>query len=109
MNRAKIFHFTEAFSAKGIPSIQQTKDSSVLTNPPDLDLLVLKTSTCPDWFTLGMKLNVDFLKLRGIDRHLCGDEAREAMLKLWLQTCTTEERTWQRLFDALEDLGIHHN
>lgn len=77
-----------------------------LMDPPDADILVMRTVNGPDWHTLGMRLNLSLHELSEI-RETCKKPAdrRKVTFRRWL--VKEHDPTWAKVITCFRSLGVH--
>ena len=72
---------------------------------PTLKELSNALDSVVDWFTLGVKLELEDHELRTIEQNYRGDRCKLEMLSRWLRS--GKPPTWKALADALHLMGEH--
>ena len=72
---------------------------------PTLKELSNALDSVVDWFTLGVKLELEDHELRTIEQNYRGDRCKLEMLSRWLRS--GKPPTWKALTDALHLMGEH--
>jgi len=76
---------------------------------PTINKILSETREVTDWHSLGIHLEITPENLSQIERNHSGDTERckTEVVKLWLRN--TQERTWDRLAQAVDEMGEHTN
>lgn len=79
--------------------------STCLTDPPDTAVLVQRFTNGPDWYTLGVKLNLNLAELEGIKETTSKSARLNAVFNMWLEKGA--DPTWGELIRCLRALNVH--
>lgn len=79
----------------------------MLDSTPSVKEVLNETEEVTEWYSLGIRLDIKCDVLDQIERNYNGDAERckTEVLKFWLRN--TEERTWGRLAQAINQMGGH--
>lgn len=79
----------------------------MLDSTPSVKEVLNETKEVTEWYSLGIQLDIKCDVLDQIGRNYNGDAERckTEVLKFWLRN--TEERTWGRLVQAIDQMGGH--